>query len=547
MDEQEDEDLDVVVIGAGASGLIAARKLLADSGSLRVALVEARDRVGGRCFSDHGAGYVDAGHDRVRELCHEFGLPLYEVYDTGRCYIESLPGRVRHYRGTDIPSGQSIRTMLALGRIVNSIEVSTEALIRVDDLKGLSAELAELDEYSLLDYLRSRTADEEAIETLNLAVLPVFGAPASAISLLYFLFYCRSAGSLGRLLSVTNGAQAMRIGLGGFHELCKRLAAKLPAGVLRLDSPVLKLQHDGQAIKVLLQTGKRLHTRCVILALQPSLYERITFSPALPDEKMNLCRAFRCSSSYAKARLVYATPWWRELNCSGQLVSCKGPAAYFLDDVKPPGADPRTRYGLVAFICDRVAAEVWRNAPDAAARGSLLGQQLFGVFKDTRCTDIVDYAEFDWDVEEFTAGCVPCLTAGGHFKAFSRVSDACWDGTLQFAGTEASTVSCGYVDGAIRSGDRAASAALRSLGKSEKEAFAPPGQAAGTGRGQQAGSPGGDRPGPTRTPNSRGFVENFVFGRVISARALRDAASRRRLQLRTQTQGEPPVPAGSKT
>jgi hypothetical protein len=200
-----------------------------------------------------------------------------------------------------------------------------------------------------------------------------------------------------------------------------------------------------------LRDGKGiLRARRVILALQPALYDTIRFqgrlSPGgegggrvatgaaaaadaeaeeapeaeaslsssskeeaggLPWSKLQLCQAFKGMSSYAKARLVFKTPWWRDLKCSGQVVSCVGPAAYFLDDVKPlteaattttttmkamkttpeacggdgggnGGGDsggggggksgevesPQTtqqqqRFGLVAFICDREAAEGW--------------------------------------------------------------------------------------------------------------------------------------------------------------------------------------------
>jgi hypothetical protein len=151
------------------------------------------------CFSPR---YCDARHHRVLALCAELGLPTFAVHDKGTCYLEALPGQVRPYAGVNIPSGTSLRTKLALGRIANGLEVSAASLLPPLDDDGASGDLgpsaaaadaaadaalksvaedprtAELDGFSLMDYVKLRTGDEEAISTLNLIVLPVFGAPA---------------------------------------------------------------------------------------------------------------------------------------------------------------------------------------------------------------------------------------------------------------------------------------------------------------------------------------------------------------------------------
>lgn len=87
---QETESFDVVVIGAGLSGLAAARKLLNAGKSVRI--LEARDRVGGRVenqalknggVTELGAAFVGPTQDRVIALADELGIDTFLEYDTG--------------------------------------------------------------------------------------------------------------------------------------------------------------------------------------------------------------------------------------------------------------------------------------------------------------------------------------------------------------------------------------------------------------------------------------------------------------------------------
>ena len=82
-------EADVAIIGAGAAGIAAARRCLA--AGLTVAVVEARDRVGGRVWSqelvpgdprtvvERGAEFVLDGYDLMRTLAGELGLQFAEM------------------------------------------------------------------------------------------------------------------------------------------------------------------------------------------------------------------------------------------------------------------------------------------------------------------------------------------------------------------------------------------------------------------------------------------------------------------------------------
>ena len=92
-------------MGAGFAGLSAARRLR-DRGK-SVALVEARDRVGGRVWNrtaadgsvvSVGGTWLGKQQDRMFELCREVGLEVYPQYDQGDTVIH-LDGTNRRYRG----------------------------------------------------------------------------------------------------------------------------------------------------------------------------------------------------------------------------------------------------------------------------------------------------------------------------------------------------------------------------------------------------------------------------------------------------------------
>ena len=115
-------DVDCCVVGAGFAGLTAALRLKQAGQS--VALLEARDRVGGRTFTevrddgswiDRGGAWIGPGQDRIYALMNEFGVPSYKQYTDGEAMMV-VDGKQYRYKGT-IPLTMSPWAAVNLGAV----------------------------------------------------------------------------------------------------------------------------------------------------------------------------------------------------------------------------------------------------------------------------------------------------------------------------------------------------------------------------------------------------------------------------------------------
>lgn len=94
-------DTDILIVGAGLSGLVAAYRVLERNPGVSVRVLEARERVGGRIWTIRdGFGVFDVGptwfwshHRHVRALADELGVGVFEQYDVGQGVFEGAQGQ----------------------------------------------------------------------------------------------------------------------------------------------------------------------------------------------------------------------------------------------------------------------------------------------------------------------------------------------------------------------------------------------------------------------------------------------------------------------
>lgn len=156
-----------------------------------------------------------------------------------------------------------------------------------------------------------------------------------------------------------------------------------------------------------------------------------------------------------KINAIYDEPFWRNEGLSGfagdpdQVVS-------FAIDNSPPG-DPRGT--LAGFIEGQHARRFSREDPVERSKVVL---ECLAYYFGPRAASPTSYHEQDWSAEEWTRGCY-----GAHFPpgVWTQYGPALREpvGCIHWAGTETATVWNGYMEGAVQSGERAASEVLASL------------------------------------------------------------------------------------
>lgn len=444
-------DADVCVVGAGYAGLTAARRL--SQGAKSVVVLEARDRVGGRIWTQHlsdgsavdrGGAWLAPKHDAIFALSREVGVTTYKTWVKG-AHLLVDGQRTRRYTGL-IPK-------------ISPLAVATIALAQMK-IDRMSKQLpldepwnakraVEWDSRSVAWWLeRSGIRTTIARDLFEMAVRGLFTGDLNDVSFLHMLFLVRGHGSLNTLFSIKGGSQENMVD-GGAGSIAQRVADAL-GGSVRRNAPVRSISQRDD--RVVAETGDVVVTAGhAVITVPPALALEIAFDPVLPDDRLTLYRN-DVAGPETKTLVVYDEPFWRSDGFSGQ-TSDPGSASEVTLDASPASGSP----GVIASFAFGPVAER-RDTLDPVERRRAVLDALTARL-GPRAASPVELIETAWFNEEWTRGCSMAHLRPGILSRYGPLLREPF-GRVHWAGTETSTTSHGAIDGAVRSGERAAAEIL---------------------------------------------------------------------------------------
>ncbi len=453
---------DVVIIGAGAAGLTAANEL--KKAGLSVAVLEARDRVGGRLWTDTiegamleiGGQWISPDQTALQETVAELGLDTFSRYREGDSVYVGPDGVAHRFTGEMFPVAPETEAVIA--EITERLD---EMVAGIDpDRPWAHEKAAEWDSVSWDAWLRSQTDDDEAVRNLAFATgSAMLTKPTHAISLLESLLMAASAGSYSNLVDA-DFILDKRV-VGGLQQVPLLLAERLDGDVF-VSQAVRTIEWSDAGVTVTSTpttgvtgtaiagggAGLTVRARQAILALAPVLYDRISFVPALPRLQHQMHQ--HLSMGFViKVHAVYETPFWREKGLSGTAFS-----PYELSHEAYDNTNHGDERGtLVGFVSDLHADGVFELS--AEERKERILTSLSHYYGPEAMNPVV-YFESDWGSEEWTRG---AYAASFDLGGLSRYGKYLREnvGPLHFACSDLAGVGYQHVDGAIRMGRLVAS------------------------------------------------------------------------------------------
>lgn len=418
---------DVIVVGAGLAGLIAARELRRRG--VDVIVLESADRSGGRVLTetsalgsklDLGGQWIGHDHHRVMTLADELGIARFPMH-TG-----TLPRAIEGPRRLHAAAPSFFAA--AVGVAILGVQSRR-------DLAHSSNEITLADRLRAIPWRRSR-------RLLEVIASVSWTADLDRMSLRAAVAMIRQQGGLKTMLSTRGGAQDSLM-VEGAGALVSGLVAEL-GPVVRTGQRVTAIERGDGGVMVRTSEGTMTAIRAIVTVPPPSA-AHIAHRPALPESRLAVENAMYMGSVY-KAIAVYERPFWRELR-GGEFLILDKPGGAVFDTTAPGGP------GHLCMLVGGPEARALDELDTDARRRMLLDRLVAHLGPEV--ADPVSWHEKAWHRDEHAGGGYMALPLAGIADGLLPVPSTPI-GRVHWAGTETAREHPGYLDGAIESGSRVA-------------------------------------------------------------------------------------------
>ncbi len=432
MTETKDRLPRVAVIGAGFGGLACAYELSA--AGYFVDVFEARNRPGGRVRSmqefapgqhvEFGAELIGKNHPHWLRYAQQFGIELTSVSDgddepprtillDGKCYSGDEVARLEQ----EIDAGHA--------------ELTRDAAVANWDQPWKTSDAERLDRMSTAERLKTLKTTDRAKRAIAVELVLDMAVSLEHMNYLALLCTIRAHG-LERFWSDTETFRAKS----GNQMLASCLAARIRGGALHLDCPVTRIRAESGGMVVSLRDGRELKYDDIVLAVPPSVWDKIEFSPALPKHlrpQMGIATKFLT---------VCNKDFWLPARSADSLTDSLAGTTW-----EGPPAEGSARRSLVSFAGGPMAEKL--HALPLAEQARTLHESLEEVLPGFQAAHLK--SEFvDWPGDPWTRGGYS-FPLPGQFLSQARILRE-GIGHLHFAGEHASFGFTGYMEGGLESG-----------------------------------------------------------------------------------------------